>query len=250
MRAGGMQFRHEKKYFISTVSSVIISERLKSTLKKDINVGENGEYTITSLYFDDMYDSAYEEKTAGIMQRYKYRVRIYNHRSNKIMLEKKIKVGDRIAKVTCPISIDEYRALFSRRNLHILLDSPHALLHEVFAMVRTRMLSPRVVVEYEREVLVSDSGNVRITFDKNLRAGIFNLDILKNNSNMVSIINEDKVIMEVKFDTFLPSHIREMVNVKSGEYLSISKYIFCVDAMNLYGGNFYHAKHTIFPGHI
>ena len=250
MRAGGMQFRHEKKYYISTVSTAIISERLKNTLKKDANVGKTGEYTITSLYFDDIYSTAYEEKTAGILQRSKYRVRIYNHRDQKITLEKKIKCGDRVAKITCPITIDQYRALFSGHNLHILLDSKYELMHEVFAIARTKLLSPRVVVEYEREVLVSDSGNTRITFDKNLRAGIFNLDILKNNSNLITVAGEDKVIMEVKFDAFLPSHIREMVNVKNGEYLSISKYVLCADAMNLYGGNFYHAKHTVFPGHI
>jgi len=245
-----IRLRNEKKYFISTTSQSIISERLKYTMKSDQHTDENREYTITSLYFDDMYETSYQQKLAGIKKRYKYRVRIYNHDVSKINFEKKIKIGEHVGKFSCPMTIDEYRALFTGENLHILLDSPYSLLHEAFVEVRTKRLSPRVVVEYDREVLISDAGNVRVTFDKRLRAGIDHLNIIKPTENLVSVIQEDKTIMEVKFDDFLPSHIRELIHVNDREYLSISKYVLCVDAMNLYGGNFCDAKHTIIPRHF
>lgn len=54
-----------------------------------VNVG----YMIRSLYFDDCYECAYEEKLAGVEARSKYRIRIYNYSDSIIKLECKHKEG-------------------------------------------------------------------------------------------------------------------------------------------------------------
>jgi len=250
MEYKGVALRHEKKYYISTAAQGQISHRLKHTIKRDENVGEDGVYTVTSLYLEDMYDSSYFEKTAGILTRYKYRIRMYKNDPRKLTLEKKLKYGEYIGKVSCLLSMDEYRAIFSGNKLEILLDSKYGLLHELFVEIRTKRLAPKVVVEYDREVFVAEQGNVRITFDKRLRAGISNLDITKEDVNKISAISEDRIIMEVKYDAYLPSYVRDLLTVPGRDNMSISKYTICADLEKLYGGCFNNGQHTIVPRHI
>ena len=130
------------------------------------------------------------------------------------------------------------------------MNSDNKLLHEVFAKIQTARLAPKVIVEYDREAYISEHGNVRITFDKNLRAGLHNLDISKGKYDAVNADNENKVIMEVKYDNYLPSVIRNLLSETGREHLSISKYVICSDLDNLYGGDFYNGKHAIIPRHI
>jgi hypothetical protein len=246
----GIALRHEKKYFISTVTQALISERLKRAIRSDENSDEEGGYTVTSLYLDDLFNSAYNEKMAGILDRCKYRIRMYKNNPKNLILEKKIKHGEYIGKVSCKLTNEQYKAIITGQKAEILLDSDNKLLHEVFAKMRVDRLSPKVVVEYDREVYIADQGNVRITFDKKLRAGLHSLDIAELNYNKISAIAEDRLIMEVKFDAFLPSFIRNLLNETGKENSSISKYVICADIENLYGGCFYNGQHTIVPRHI
>ena len=53
---------------------------------------KNGGYLIRSLYFDDYWNSAYEEKESGVLMRKKYRIRIYNYSAEKYQAGKKKEV--------------------------------------------------------------------------------------------------------------------------------------------------------------
>ena len=64
--------------------------RMKHLLKKDPHASDGG-YMIRSLYFDDYWNSAYEEKESGILMRKKYRIRIYDYSDRSIKLERKKK---------------------------------------------------------------------------------------------------------------------------------------------------------------
>ena len=59
-------FRNEWKYLISTSEKEVLNLRMKPLMKLDPHA-ENGGYLIRSLYFDDYWNSAYEEKEAGIL---------------------------------------------------------------------------------------------------------------------------------------------------------------------------------------
>ncbi len=251
MEYKGIKLRHEKKYFVSHENKEILCRKLASSIKVDENAGENNTYKVTSLYFDDMYDNSYHSKLSGIRDRHKYRIRIYKGDASRLILEKKVKHGEYIGKISRNINKEVYNAIYTGRDIEVLLDSNDELLREVFIKIRTARLSPKVIVEYDREAYVCEHGNVRITFDKDLRAGLHNIDIAKNNYDIVSAAaDENKVIMEVKFDNYLPSIVRNALSETGREHLSISKYIICSDLDNLYGGNIYHGKHTIIPRHI
>ncbi len=68
-------YRNEWKYLISTSEKELLKLRLKPFLVADPHAKDGG-YLIRSLYFDDYWNSAYEEKEAGVLMRKKYRIRI------------------------------------------------------------------------------------------------------------------------------------------------------------------------------
>ena len=73
----GEKYRHELKYLISYADKAELAVRLAPVLHLDPHA-TNGGYFIRSLYFDDYWNTAYEEKDAGVLLRKKYRIRIYN----------------------------------------------------------------------------------------------------------------------------------------------------------------------------
>ena len=74
---GTEHYRHELKYLISWADKAELTARMSPILKLDPHA-TNGGYFIRSLYFDDYWNTAYEEKDAGVLLRKKYRIRIYN----------------------------------------------------------------------------------------------------------------------------------------------------------------------------
>ena len=101
-----LKFRHELKYFINEAEKEIIEKRLSQVMKKDAHA-KDGQYFIRSLYFDDEWENAYEEKLAGTHDRKKYRLRIYNLEDSIIRLECKRKEGQYINKISAKLSRDE-----------------------------------------------------------------------------------------------------------------------------------------------
>lgn len=77
--------------------------------------------------------------------------------------------------------------------------------------MKTQQLRPRVLVSYVREPYVYAAGNVRVTFDSNIRTSLFQRDFL--NGALPDIIATDApgdIILEVKYDAFLPEVIRAL----------------------------------------
>ena len=95
-----------------------------------------------------------------------------------------------------------------------------------------------MVVDYDREVFICDEGNVRMTFDMNLRAGQGTGDIFDPHLPTVPAYESGKMILEVKYDDYLPQFIRRMLRSKK---LSLwqsaeSKYSMCCIAQSNYLG--------------
>jgi len=103
-------------------------------------------------------------------------------------------------------------------------------LHQLFYYEYTTKLSrPRVMVDYEREPFIMEAGDVRITFDKNIRAGMEDDDLFNENMATIEALGPDKLVMEVKYTTFLPELVRLLLSSNASEFLAVSKYIVCCD---------------------
>lgn len=223
-----MDYRHELKHVINYHEYTFIKTRLKNLLPVDKNADSDGSYSIRSLYFDDYFNHAYHDKYAGILNRSKYRIRIYNQSDQTIHLERKIKNGQYNHKQTAPMTVEEVYCIL-RGSYEFLLRSSCNLLRVFYHECVSNLMRPRVVIDYEREPYTMEAGDVRITFDKNIRAGLDGFDIFDATMPMIEALPPDLLIMEVKFTEFLPNMIRDILPSRASDYTAVSKYILGCD---------------------
>ncbi len=218
-----MQFRHEWKHVIDASDRFTLEQRLAAVMQRDRHA-VGGIYTIRSLYFDDPFDSALREKLNGISHREKFRIRYYNGDTSYIALEKKCKIAGLCTKESAPLTVKEVqRILFG--DLDWMRESSHALVLELYRRMRAG-LRPKTIVDYTREPFVYPAGNVRVTLDYRIRTGLYGLDFLDPDSVTVPI-PEDPIILEVKWDEFLPDLIRDAVQLTGRRTSAFSKYAVC-----------------------
>jgi len=223
------KFRHELKYVINLPDWALLRTRMAGAMKRDEHAGESGEYWIRSLYFDDYWNSAFEDKEAGVYLRHKYRLRVYDCKDSVIHLERKQKVGPYIRKESAPVT---------RRQLTMLMDgdytflekSKQRLLREFYYECTSRVMRPRVIVDYDREPFVMKSGDVRITFDKHVRAGFGKMDLFDPKLPMLEVLPANQMIMEVKYTEFLPRIVRQLLPPRASLMTAASKYVLCAGA--------------------
>lgn len=227
MKNKAPKFRHELKFLIGEPEKDIISARLKMVLTGDVHA-KGGMYLIRSLYFDDIWESAYEEKMAGVESRKKYRIRIYDGSDKVIKLERKRKEGQYIQKVSASLSREETDRILSRDYL-FLAGRKETLCNDFYRECMVRQMRPAVIVDYEREPYVYPYGDVRITFDMHVRAGIFSDDLFDAAIPVVEVLPPGQMIMEVKFTEFLPQSIRDLLPKADGTCIAASKYTLCLE---------------------
>ena len=220
--------RHELKYYITPLEYEVLSRQLKHVLDKDPFGDENNEYHIRSLYFDTIFNDALTDKLDGVKNRDKYRIRIYNFSDKVIKMECKTKVGSLISKrsVKIPRILAEQLIAGDPTGLE---QSRSGLLRDIFREMKLNYLRPVVLVDYVREAYLHPAEEVRITFDKQLHSGLGSVDLFNPYVPTVSPFDHNEMILEVKFNRFLPNHIRDLLCtcVQSAQNSAISKYVWC-----------------------
>ncbi len=217
------RFRHELKYLISRQEKECCMSRLMMFMKMDHHA-TSGSYGIRSLYFDDPAGSAYEEKESGVASRHKYRIRIYDNKTDPILLEKKIKEGNHVRKESARLSMEEYR-MIEGGAYDFLLGRSEEAARQFAIECKHNLLRPEVIVDYERTPFVYAPGDVRVTFDENIRAVCDDTDIFHPTQG-IEVMEAGTLIMEVKFTQFLPDVIRAVLPPE-GCRLASSKYVLC-----------------------
>lgn len=219
-----MAKRHEEKYIIDYAQYLAIKARAEAAMQRDIN--SSGAYTISSLYYDDFYDSALDEKLDGIRVHTKFRVRTYNSSSDFVRLEKKIKTGIITEKLSARIGADEVSVLSSITDLGCLPEKAYPLVCEM----RSKGLRPSITVRYKRDAFVHPQTNTRLTFDRDLEALPPDTACLYDGSLAgIPALPRGQVIMEVKYDDHIPAFIRKLSGCTCKQ-LSVSKYALCREA--------------------
>lgn len=217
-------FRHELKHEITLSDMITIRQRLGAIARPDPHA-KDGRYKIRSLYFDDLFDTALREKINGVSVREKFRIRYYNDDPSMIRLEKKSKRGGLGNKQSAVLSRDEAQAIVDGDCLW-MLHSERPLVEEFYRKIICRGLRPKTIVDYIREPFVYEPGNVRVTLDYDIRTGLQCVDFLNPDCIMIPAGNAP-VIMEVKWDAFLPGIIRDAVQLEGRRTASFSKYAAC-----------------------
>ena len=218
--------RHELKYFINPAELEVLRARLRPVMRLDSHCVGGRPYLIRSLYLDDIDDSAYYDKVSGVMARDKYRIRIYRHSDQEIFLERKRKLGDLIQKSSVQITRQLCEQIMDG-DPRGLQTSSSPLLQDVYVQMRTRLLRPAVIVDYEREAYLHPAENVRITFDLRLRSGLHSTELFNPDLPTVCPHDGNVEILEVKFDEYLPDHIRALLDGIQADRSAVSKYVLC-----------------------
>ena len=219
--------RHELKYFINPGELIALRHRLSPVLSLDKHCrGADRNYTIRSLYFDDAMDTAFYDKQMGVMHRDKYRIRIYNFSDQVIFLERKRKAGDLIQKSSVRITRNLAERIMAG-NATGLEKTGVPLLQDLYAQMKINLLRPRVIVDYEREAYVHPAENVRITFDKHVRSGLFSHDLFNPNVPTVRVVPDGREVLEVKYDRYMPDFISALLYNLPADRSAVSKYVLC-----------------------
>ena len=227
-------FRNEWKYLISEGEKELLRLRMSPFLHLDPHADEGG-YMIRSLYFDDYWNSAYEEKEAGILMRKKYRIRIYNYSDRSIKLERKKKHGSYIFKESAPLTREEVEKILAG-DYEFLLKSQNLLCREFYVECVSNMMRPRTIVDYDREPWIMDEGTVRVTFDRDVRAAIGSFDIFDPTLPTLPVLEPGKLVMEVKFTEMLPQIVRDILPPHAAEFTAVSKYVLCYEKTRYMNG--------------
>lgn len=219
-----MQYRHEWKHEINASDLLALRQRLTAVAKTDVHA-MGGVYQIRSLYFDTPADKALREKFDGVNRREKFRIRCYNGDTTFIRLEKKSKLNGLCAKESVRITDTETAALLAGDTLW-MNDPVRPLLADFRYKIQTQRLQPKTLVDYTRDAYTYAPGNVRVTLDYHIRTGLSCTDFL--DAACVTIPADDaSIILEVKWDAYLPDVIRDAVQLTGRHTSAFSKYAAC-----------------------
>lgn len=219
-----MQFRHEWKHEINFSDFVAVQQRMRAIAQIDTHA-DQGAYQIRSLYFDNSMDQVLREKIDGVNRREKFRIRYYNGDTSFIRLEKKSKINGLCSKQSAALSEQEVQQLLQKEDTW-MVSHPQNLVKELYWNIKTKKMEPKIIVDYIREPFVYTPGNVRVTLDYDLRTS-FQTDRFLDSDCVTIPISMTYAILEVKWDEFLPSIIRDAVQLKDRRTTAFSKYAAC-----------------------
>ena len=218
-----MNFRHEVKHEINYSDMLVIQHRLGAVAYPDPHAID-GVNRIRSLYFDNLADKALMEKINGMSQREKFRIRYYNGNKSVIFLEKKSKFGNLGNKQRARLTAEQAQSIVDG-DTEWMLDSELPLLRELYSKMTTQGIAPKTIVDYTRKTFIFPAGNVRVTLDYNIRSGMRCTDFL--DPDCITVPVTDSIILEVKWDAYLPDIIRDAVALSDRREGAFSKYAAC-----------------------
>lgn len=219
-----MKYRHECKFEINYSDLLMLKSRLSVVAKSDIH-GTNGIYEIRSLYFDNGNDIALREKVNGLNFREKFRIRYYDKDTDFIRLEKKSKMNHLTQKSSVQITKEQVELILGGR-YEWMVESTEPLIQEFYSKIKSKGLRPKTIVEYTREPFIFPYGNVRVTLDYNIRTSNYCQNFL-NPVGVTIPVKDVPMILEVKWDEYLPDIIKDVIRMKNHSQGAFSKYAAC-----------------------
>ena len=221
-----LEYRHEYKHVINLLDYYAIRQRVSIVAKIDANAGADGRYHVRSLYFDNDDDKALREKIYGLPNREKFRIRLYNLDDAFICLEKKSKVNGLCNKQSATLTREQTGRIFGGDILW-MAESDEPLFVEFYSKIRSQSLKPRTIVDYWREAYIFPYGNVRVTFDSDIRTGLYSTGLFDNNIPTLGATEPGVLLLEVKYDNFLPDIMRDLIQTNTRHTEAFSKYAAC-----------------------
>mgnify|MGYP005759044101 FL=1 len=214
--------RQEKKYLINIMDVGRMSGFLEKVMSKDEHNGYEG-YAVRSLYFDTIDNMDFWDKINGIEKRRKMRLRIYGSESQYAMFEMKQKEGMYQKKRSLKVSREDAESL-SNGDYYPLLKYSDPFAAECYGLLNSFCYKPKAIVEYKRKAYIAKENHIRVTLDFNIMATEACYDIFSPNLKMYPALDRFNAVMEVKYNGFLLSYIKDLLNSVNKSETSVSKY--------------------------
>lgn len=217
----------EMKCLLDEATATALEKQLASHLQIDqfCARSDSGQYQIITLATDTSDYSVFK-RSPGFGQR-KFRVRRYGSESWGY-LERKTRRGNRVRKIRSKIDLSELVKLQEPA-----LEESDSWEGDWFRMaVRQRMLQPVCLMSYERRAWFgnSENGPVRLTFDRNLLAGLTS-GWSTDASGLVLPVTDRSVICEFKFSGAMPVLFKSAIQQFGLNPGGFSKYRHCLSRL-------------------
>lgn len=213
--------RKEIKYTISPYAERILSTRLECIMEKDEHNNECG-YMVRSLYFDTADNQDFFDKADGIEYRKKIRLRIYNFNDDFAKLELKEKQN----------TVQRKRSLIvNRQEAYEIIQGNYECLYNkeefgqtLYAIMTSQNYRPICMVQYLRKAFICYTNDTRITIDSKLVSNEGNYDLFNENMQLYPVDLSGNATLEVKYNQFLLSYIKDVISITDKIPTSSSKY--------------------------
>ncbi len=220
------EYRYELKFAIPDQIAELLKNQLRQVMYLDEHsISDTYSYTIRSLYFDDIYSTAYYDKLDGVEYRSKYRIRFYNNDDSVIRLECKHKDENMTYKESCTLKREIVNAILDGK--YGIVRTGDEFLNRFLAEATIYNLKPSIVVDYRRLALVYPVSDVRITFDSEIKSGRYDLNVFDENMITFDVLEDNQQVLEVKCNEFIPAHILSILNSVPMVRQAISKFALC-----------------------
>ena len=214
--------RQEKKYAVNLADAAVLRGRLGQVMHPDAHNGPQG-YVIRSLYFDTPDDQDFHDKLDGLELRRKIRLRAYGPGADFAMLEMKQKEGPYQRKRSLRVSRAD-AARLCRGDYRPLEGYGEPFAAECYALMHCRCYRPKAVVEYRRQAYVARENHIRVTLDSRIAATESGFDLFAPRLPLYPVMEPFQLVLEVKYNGFLLSYIKNLLDSVERPELSVSKY--------------------------
>ncbi len=214
--------RQERKFLLNMNDFYKHSDYLEKILSQDSHNGSTG-YMIRSLYFDTLDDCDFHDKENGIELRRKIRLRNYDPNSEFAMLEIKQKQGANQLKRSLKVKRGDAIELING-DYRCLLHYAEPFAAECYGIMNMHCYRPKTIVQYDRKAFIAKENKIRVTLDSNITATESCYDIFSNELALNPVLDQFNFVLEVKYNGFLLSYIRELINEINASEISVSKY--------------------------
>ena len=191
--------RYEKKYILTRAQYEAILPEIKKFTVMDVY----GQYTICNIYYHTVYFYLIRRSLRKPYYMEKFRVRSYGvpGEGSRIFAEIKKKSGDIVYKRRIDGSPDEIDAFLCKG---APLSDNRQIQNEIRWFMKQNRPSPKVFIGYDRIAYAGiEDPEFRITFDRNIRYRLHDLD-LRSGDHGDPVTDNDTVVMEVKITDAMP----------------------------------------------
>ena len=201
--------RKEIKYLVPIEKMSHLKSIFDNILERDKH-GINGTYLVRTQYYDTLEDDDLFDNLSGIIEKKKIRLRTYFEDESTFKLEYKYKYNTDSTKYSLIITRDE-AVLMENHKYDFLLNKKSELALFFYYKLLEGCYRPKTIVEYNRLAYIYPVSRVRITFDTNVRATAYPYGLFDERLNTFPIVSPDIGVLEVKYNEFLPSSLKHIL---------------------------------------